>query len=228
MRRFLTFCEATGSPPVLDRATVAAFVVDLLEQGAEASTARSRQLAVKRFSRWLADEDEIDRDQLVGIAPPKLDTKVYQPLTDDQVRAMIAACTGLDQFRDRRDEALIRFMVETGCRAGEVAVMQLSDVNPPAGVAIVRRGKGGKGRSVPFGAQTTHAIDRYIRARRTHRLASTDALWLGARGKEFSYDSLHQSLRMRAQMAGVSGFTRTCFAIPLLIVGWPPVEVRAA
>ena len=64
VRRFLTFCESTGSPPVLDRATVAAFVVDLLEQGAEASTARSRQLAVKRFSRWLADEDEIDRDQL--------------------------------------------------------------------------------------------------------------------------------------------------------------------
>jgi site-specific recombinase XerD len=206
VRRFLTFCESTGSSRVLDRATVAAFVVDLLEQGAEASTARSRQLAVKRFSRWLADEGEIEKDQLVGIAPPKLDVKVYEPLTDGQVRALIGACSGLDQFRDRRDEALVRFMVETGCRAGEVAVMQLSDMNLPGGIAIVRRGKGGKGRAVPFGPQTTRAIDRYIRARRGHRLASTDALWLGDRGKAFSYDALHKTLGMRAQMAGVPGF----------------------
>jgi integrase/recombinase XerD len=206
VRRFLTFCESTGSSPVLERATVAAFVADLLEQGAEPATARSRQLALKRFSAWLADEEEIPRDELVGTKPVKLDSKVYQPLTDEQVKAMIAACAGLDQFRDRRDEALIRFMVETGCRAGEVAAMRLSDLNLPAGVAIVRRGKGGKGRSVPFGPQTVRAVDRYIRARRMHRLASTDALWLGARGKEFSYDSLHQSLGMRARIAGIPGF----------------------
>jgi integrase/recombinase XerD len=206
VRRFLAWCDQHDRSPALDRPTVAAFVTDLLDSGAEPSTARSRQLAVKRFSAWLVDEGEIDRDQLVGIRPPRLDVKVYEPLTDDQVRAMIAACSGLDPFRDRRDEALIRFMVETGCRAGEVAVMKLPDVNLPVGVAIVRRGKGGKGRSVPFGAQTTRAIDRYIRGRRSHRLASTDALWLGDRGKAFSYDALHKTLGMRAQMASVTGF----------------------
>ena len=58
---------------------------------------------------------------------------------------MIAACTGLDQFRDRRDEALIRFMVETGCRAGEVAVMQLSD-SPDAVPAVVGGPGGGDDR----------------------------------------------------------------------------------
>jgi len=93
------------------------------------------------------EEGEIERDQLVGVAPPKLDQKVYEPLTDTQVRAMVAACSGLDQFRDRRDEA-----------------------------------------------------------RRTHRLAGTDALWLGDRGKQFSYWGLHKALGMRARRAGISGF----------------------
>ena len=192
--------------PDLDRPTVAAFVADLLDAGAEASTARSRQLAVRRFSRWLEEEGEIERDQLVGVAPPKLDQKVYEPLTDAQVRAMVAACSGLGPFRDRRDEALVRFMVETGCRAGEVAVMKLSDLQLAAGTALVRRGKGGKGRSVPFGPQTTRALDRYIRARRTHRLAGTDALWLGDRGKQFSYWGLHKALGLRARRAGIPGF----------------------
>lgn len=36
--------------------------------------------------------------------------------------------------------------------------------------------------------------------------AATDALWLGDRGKAFSYDALHKTLGKRAAMAGVDGF----------------------
>ena len=84
--------------------------------------------------------------------------------------------------------------------------MLLSDVDLAAGIAIVRRGKGGRGRSVPFGPQTTRALDRYVRARRAHRLAGSDLLWLGDRGKAFSYDALHKTLAMRASLAGIDGF----------------------
>lgn len=206
VRRFLAWCAEQDRSPDLDRATVNAFVAGLLDAGAEPSTARARQLAIRRFSGWLADEGESDRDGLLGIKAPKLDQKVVEPLTDGQVKAMIAACTGGNIMWDRRDEALIRLMVETGCRAGEVATMLLPDVNLQSGIAIVRRGKGGKGRSVPFGPQTTRAIDRYIRARRTHRLAQSDRLWLGDRGKLFSYDALHKTLGLRASRAGVEGF----------------------
>lgn len=210
VRRFLAWCADDGRPVVLDRATVNAFTAALLDDGAEPATARSRQLAVRRFSAWLAEEGEIARDDLLGLKAPKLDQKVVEPLTDVQIRALLTACTTNsptdNTFWDRRDEALIRFMVETGCRAGEVAAMALPDVDLPRGVAVVRRGKGFKGRSVPFGAQTTKALDRYIRARRTHRLAGTDALWLGDRGKQFSYDALHKSLAFRARIAGIDGF----------------------
>lgn len=207
VRRFLAWCAEQDRSPTLDRATLAAFTAGLLDAGAEPATARSRQLAVRRLSAWLVEEGETDRDNLIGVKAPKLDQKVVDPLSDQQIKAMIVACsrTG-NQLWDRRDEALVRFMVETGCRAGEVAAMLLPDVDLPAGIAIVRRGKGGKGRSVPFGPQTTRALDRYIRARRTHRLASTDALWLGDRGKKFGYDALHKTLTMRATMAGIPGF----------------------
>jgi integrase len=59
---------------------------------------------------------------------------------------------------------------------------------------------------VPFGPQTARAIDRYLRARRAHRLANGDALWLGDRGREFTYDALHATLGMRAERAGIAGF----------------------
>lgn len=202
---FLDWAQASGVPAVLDKATVNAFSAHLLDAGREASTVRSRQLAVRRFSSWLVDEGELLRDDLLGIKPAKLDTKVIEPLNEAQIKALLKACAGND-MRSRRDEAMIRFMVETGTRAGECAALLKDDVNLLEGTAIVRRGKGGKGRVVPFGPQTARALDRYRRLRSQHALAHLPAFWLGERNRQFSYDALHKALTGRAAMAGVPNF----------------------
>lgn len=205
VRQFIAWAEQTGTPAELDRATVNAFISHLHDRGVEAATARSRQLGVRRFSAWLTEEGEIPRDELLGLKPPKLDEKITARLSDDECRALIKACAGRE-FRDRRDEAIVRFMLEAIVRAGEVVNMTTDDVNLEAGSAIIRRGKGGKGRPVPFGPQTGRAIDRYLRMRRAHRLADTPALWLGDRGKGFTYSALYLTLKYRAELAGIEDF----------------------
>lgn len=210
--QYLDLCEQDGLPP-LDRGSLRTFVASMMDAGREPATARARQLAVRRFSAWLAEEREISVDPFLGVKAPKLDTKVTEPLTDAQLQALLKACTppkGADratELRHRRDEAILRFMLETGTRAGEVVALQVADVDLLAGTATVRRGKGGKGRVVPFGPHTAKAIDRYLRLRRTHRLAdAAPDLWLGDRGKGFTYDALHKTLRQRADAAGIEGF----------------------
>ncbi|WP_237072116.1 tyrosine-type recombinase/integrase [Mycobacterium avium] len=205
VRGFIRWCETNGHSPALDRDLVKGFVADLLDGGAEPSTARARQLGVRRFSAWLEEEGEVDTDPLLGLKAPKLDAKVTESLTDDELRRLIKACAG-KEFRDRRDEAIIRLMAETGMRAGEVTGLTVTDVDLNRGIVTVRRGKGGKGRIAPFGDPTARTIDRYLRARRTHRLADTDALWLGDRGKNLEYYGLHAALKYRAQRAGLTGF----------------------
>ena len=202
---FLRWCEAAGTPAELTKTTVQAFIADLLANGAEAATARARQLALKRFVAWLVDEGELDADPLLGMKQPQLDRKVVEALTDDELRGLIKACQG-KSLKDRRDEALVRLMAETGMRAGEVIGMQTTDVDLQRGLVTVRRGKGGKGRTVPFSIQTSTAIDRYLRARRTHRLADTGPLWVGGGGKTFGYYGLNTSLKERAQAAGIKRF----------------------
>jgi integrase/recombinase XerD len=206
VRKFLAWCDAEDRPAALDRRTVSAFVASLLDDGMEAATATSRQLALRRFSAWLLDEGEITRDELIGIKPPKIDVKLVHPLTDVELKSLLAACAGLDPFRDRRDEALVRLMAECGLRAGETVAMTVDDLDLLAGTAAVRRGKGGKGRRVPIGPQTVRALDRYLRARRTHRLAGTPALWLGFGGKTLGYEGLHKTLARRATAAGLRDF----------------------
>lgn len=205
VRKLLEWCAETDALPVLDKLTVNGLIASLLDSGVEPATARSRQLGIRRFSAWLAEEREIPDDLLLGIKAPKLDTKVTEPLSEASLKALLKACAG-NTFPDRRDEALVRFMVETGTRAGEVIALAIADVDLMAGTAIVRKGKGGKGRSVPFGAQTGLALDRYLRARKSHKLAYTSAFWLGERNRGFTYYALHWSLRGRAEAAGITSF----------------------
>jgi Phage integrase family len=102
----------------------------------------------------------------------------------------------------------VRLMFTTGARAGEVVAMQVNDLNlrsvPPT--AIIGLGKGDKSRVIPSAVEAAAAIDKYTRARRTHRLKDDPALWLGDRGKHVSYDALHKTLAMRAAMADIDGF----------------------
>jgi integrase len=178
VRAFLRWCAENGHTPALDRDLVKNWVADLLDDGT---------------------------DPLLGLKAPKLDSKVTESLTDDELRRLIKACSG-KQFRDRRDEAIVRLMAETGMRAGEVIGLTVADVDLQRGLVTVHRGKGGKGRVAPFGPQTARAIDRYLRARRTHRLADTTALWLGDRGKELAYFGLRNALQYRAELAALKGF----------------------
>lgn len=205
VRRFATWCTENGVSPELDRKTVTAFVAGLLDDGSEPSTARSRQLALRRFSAWLLEEGEVEADQIARLKPPKLDSKIVPELSEDQLRGLIKACQGKDLWH-RRDEAIVRLMLETGARAGEVVAMGVADVDLKAGQAVIRRGKGGKGRPVPLGPQVCRSIDRYLRTRRSHRLADSPVLWLGERGKGFGYYGLYSALTYRAELAGIPDF----------------------
>jgi site-specific recombinase XerD len=204
---YLESCEKTSVAAPLSRTALAGWVANLLARGAEPATARIRQQAVRRFAVWLAEEGEIDADPFLGMKPPKLDIKVVQRLSDDELRLMLKACAG-KELRDRRDEACLRLLAETGLRAGELLGLNVPDVDLARGLVMIRRGKGGAGRYVPFGPVTGAAIDRYLRARRHHRLAATPPLWLAETGggERLSYHGLRVALLGRAKAAGVEGF----------------------
>ncbi|UIJ34505.1 tyrosine-type recombinase/integrase [Allobranchiibius sp. GilTou73] len=213
VEQYLRWCESADALP-MRRRSLDGFIADLMENGREASTARSRLTGVKSLTAWLLAENEIELDPFSGVQRPKLDTKVLEPLTDDQIRAMLATCTlrtGIAKdakFCNIRDEALLRIMVETGLRAGEVLGVAADDVrwreSPP--YLIVRKSKTHTGRMVPFSATAALALDRYLRQRRTHVLAASSALWLGGRKNTLSYAGLYDTLVDRARRAGIDHF----------------------
>jgi integrase len=208
--RYLRWCETTHLVPMA-RTSLHSWMAQLLDTGAAPGTVRTRQLAVKRFTAWLIATEQLPGDPFAGIKGPAQRYPVITPLSDDQLRALIATCTTPTHRRDeplhhRRDEAIIRLMFETGIRAGEPIALRIDDLDLVAGRITIRFGKGGRGRVIPVGPATVEALQGYLSMRQQHCAAETPALWLGARGTRFGYDGLGRALRRRARLAGIKGF----------------------
>jgi integrase/recombinase XerC len=114
----------------------------------------------------------------------------------------LGACAGKD-FEARRDTTIIMFLLDTGARRGELADLQLGDLDLNLDVAI-GLGKGRRERVLPYGRKTVVALDRYLRVRARHKDAYLAWLWLGERGRLTAW-GVQQLVRRRGEQAGLPG-----------------------
>lgn len=157
--------------------------------------------SLQQLFKWLHEEGEISISPFARMSPPQVPEQPVPVLTEEQLRALVAACKG-KAFENLRDTALIRLFLDTGCRLGEIAPLTIADVDFEADqVAVV--GKGRRSRTVPFGPKTGEALRRYQRARtRSPKSRGVEAFWLGAKGA-LSASGISQILKRRAADAGV-------------------------
>ncbi|MBZ5740668.1 tyrosine-type recombinase/integrase [Nocardioides mangrovi] len=209
-RRYLAWCQTTGLAPMV-RTSLQTWMVHLLQRGNTPGTVRTRHQAVRRFTLWAIATGTLPADPFAGMKGPVHRQKLVTPLSDDELRALIRTCTHPtfrtdETFHHRRDEAIIRLMLETGIRIGEVTALHTDDLDLPGGRITIRHGKGGRGRVIPVGPATTRALHAYFDLRLQHPSADVPTLWLGARGTRFGYDGLSKALRRRATLAEITGF----------------------
>jgi site-specific recombinase XerD len=184
----------------LDRDTVLQWFDYLRSRGLTTGTIRTRWRGLRRFVNWLLAEGIIGTDPLAGIVIDKPEPPPVPILTDEDLAALVGACRG-KRFADRRDEAVIRLLIDCGLRVSEVTGIDLDHLDLD-GESITVTGKGSRVRAAYFGAKTGQALDRYLRERRNHRHASSSALFLGERGR-FTPDGVRERLKVRADMAGL-------------------------
>jgi site-specific recombinase XerD len=202
--QLITFLQEEGLPTRADKIStdnIRAFLEKMVATRASA-TARQRYASLKQLFKWLFEEGEIPVNPMDRIKAPALQEPPVPVLSDDQLRALIEVASG-KTFEQRRDEAIIRLFLDSGIRLGEMAGLQVANIDLDLEVAIVL-GKGRRLRSAPFGQKTTTALDRYLRMRKSHPQASLPDLWLGTRGA-LTPNGIAQMLRRRGKDAGVEG-----------------------
>jgi integrase len=97
---------------------------------------------------------------------------------------------------------MMLLLLDAGLRASELCGIGVTDVDLDRGVIRVVHAKGRRVRNVPIGARATKALDRYTRARASHREAGRDEFFLGERGP-VTASGLRQMLETRSAEAGV-------------------------
>ena len=105
---------------------------------------------------------------------------------------------------DRRDVALVRVFLDTGCRLSEVTDLRQGDLDLGRGTAAVR-GKGNRIRVVTFGAKTAKALDSYLRQLERERqevIGEDRPLWHGRQGR-MSTSGITDALHRMCDDAGV-------------------------
>jgi len=156
--------------------------------------------ALQQFFRWAAEEDEIDRSPMEKMKAPRVPDSPVPLVPVDDFRKLLKTATGRE-IVDRRDVAILLMLFDTGIRRGELAGLKLADVELKDRIAYVT-GKGGHTRAVRFGTKTAIAIDRYLRLRKGHRYADSEALWIGQDGP-LTVSSFGQMIAKRAAAAGL-------------------------
>lgn len=185
VRRFATWLadnsRAKGDLLVATKRDVEAWIGSMKAKGLSQSTIRNRWIALRSFYRWAHDEGEVDENPVANVKVAKPNAPPPNVLTSNDIDALLKACVGTD-FHARRDLAVIRFMLATGVRVSECVGVSLEDLDLRNRVAVIRDGKGGRGRLVKFDAATAAALDRYKRVRGRHRYHDRLELWIGHRG----------------------------------------------
>ncbi len=198
--RFLAEHGLPRDVGLIRREHLESFLVHLQDKGRAAASVANRFRSLQQFFRWLTDEDEIRVNPMARMRPPAVPLQPPPVLTDDELRALLRVSEGTD-LESRRDMALLRLLMDTGMRRGECAGLKLIDLDFEHEVAIVM-GKGRRSRACPFGRKTAQALDRYLRVRRQHPLADSEALWLGRKGP-LTDSGILQVVRRRGRLAGV-------------------------
>lgn len=197
------FLHDRGMPTTLagiKREHVEAFLIDLADRGARPATVSICYRAIRPFFKWAVDEDEIERSPMERIRPPIVPVEPPPVLSEEQMRALLATVKGAT-YEDRRDNALLRLLYDTGMRRAEIAGLTLTDLDLEHNHAYVM-GKGRRPRVVPFGDQTARALDRYLRVRERHPRRDATALWLGPKGP-LSDNGILQMVRRRGIEVGI-------------------------
>ncbi|MHB1501282.1 MAG: tyrosine-type recombinase/integrase [Candidatus Dormibacteria bacterium] len=162
----LGFWIGLKRPPALfadlSRDHVRAYQRHLGQSGLALSSRARRLQTLRGFLRYALREGWLEEDLGAHIDIPRVSAPLPKPLTTADARSLLDHdASGSEP--DLRDQALIHFLLSTGCRISEALAVNRSDLNSDG--RLVVRGKGSKERVVHLTPAAMTAISAYLGAR---------------------------------------------------------------
>ena len=181
-KKFLDSNQINDSPLNCKAETIKNYLYKNLSDKKSRSQARSIS-ALKSFFNYLIFEGYIKESPVSNIEAPKLEKKLPEVLTEDEVNQLIKSID-INQVFGQRNKTIIEVLYGTGIRVTELVNLKLSNIFFKENILKVN-GKGDKERFVPLGQIASTEIKTYIKHREKLKIDSkfSDLLFLNKYGR---------------------------------------------
>lgn len=187
------------------REMVGAYLDSLTPRNGERAT-----YALKAWLRFLFARKELLLAIHEELTYPHPRSRLRVPLSHQQILQLLQL-PPLDTPAGLRDRAFLEVAYATGMRGGELAALDLSDVDLAQGLVTIRKSKNTYQRTVPLTRWAVHFLRRYLEQARPQLTSplSLNALWLGYRGVRLHPNQMGIRLKHLYQVEKQLGFPVT-------------------
>ena len=163
------------------------------------ATSRARMIVtLKGFYRYLTDKTHQLADNPVReLDSPKPQKKLPRYLTLEESRRLLSAVDGKNK---ERDYCILCLFLNCGLRVSEMVRLNLTDIRADS---LLIHGKGSKERVVYLNEASAAALNGWLIIRRDIAAIDKNALFLSARRKRLSVDSVQVMLKKTLLRAGL-------------------------
>jgi integrase/recombinase XerD len=194
-----------GTPGLLraDRAALYGLLQWRTTQGYAARSTHRLMAALRAFYADALRQQRIGTDPSALLERPALPRSLPKALAESEVEALLRA-PDVSTAAGLCERAMLELLYATGLRVSELVDLPTLAVNLRQGALRVR-GKGGKERLVPIGAEAQHWLERYLAEARPAlaKGRSVSALFLTAAGEAPTRQQFWARLKAIAALAGV-------------------------
>ena len=191
---FGEYCSRAGIERIedIDYRLLRRYLAYLQTRGYSRSTVARRSSAVRGYFRFLVQRGYLEMDPASALSPPRRDRRLPRVLRLEEIDAAEAS-TRLHIYRTSlRDMALVELLYATGMRVGELAALDMEDIDLNRGEVKVL-GKGRKERVIPMHDAAMQLLANYIDKERPVLAANApaggtdgDPLFLSVKGGRLS------------------------------------------
>lgn len=223
---------ATPSVHQVERGFFRAYMGRLARRGYSRRSVGRKLAALRVFFRYLVEQQILPANPTVGLRAPRADKRIPKYLP---VSAVLSALQLPEEESPQglRDRAILQLFYATGVRLGELAALDVDDVDFANGVIKVM-GKGAKERVIPLGSATAELLRHYLQRRGElvrEGLPRCSSLFLNARGERYSRSGIARTVRRYLGQVSESGarnphVLRHSFATHLLDAGADLLAVK--
>jgi len=205
VRDFLGFLKtARCSLEEVQRDSLMLFIQQLYSVVSPRSVVR-KIVSLRSFFRFLLLDGYISHDPTETLESPNTWRTLPKYLTQTEVEQLLQQ-PDVGHPLGLRDRAMFEILYATGLRVTELVTIKVDEVNLEGGFMRVL-GKGEKERIVPFGEESVHYIERYLREARPFFLKKrpgTPFLFLSQKGGKMSRQNFWLLVRKYGVKIGIA------------------------